>query len=264
MLHIARWPSRVASLRVQPSYLEVSVSTPSPSTPHSDRREFLAQIATATVALAGTACAAGTAASAADAPPAPAPASRPMAIPPATGNDAWTTRITGKHCAVFDAPEIADGIVVTNAWVYLHSYAGVYGLADRDLSIVLVLRHHGIPMALDDALWEKYEIGRHEQVKDPSTKHWARRNIFWQTSPANGAGAEFTLDALRQRGAIMIGCALAARHFAGELASRTNQSSAAVHDEVRAHLIPGLELAPSGIFAVTRAQEAGCTFVRST
>jgi hypothetical protein len=34
--------------------------------------------------------------------------------------------------------------------------------------------------------------------------------------------------------------------------------------ELRAHLIPGLTLMPSGILAAVRAQEAGAAFIRST
>jgi hypothetical protein len=235
------------------------VSTSPSSTPASPRREFIARVATATAALAGTACASPAAAQAVA-----ASSSTPARGAPRDGNDAWAARITGKHRVVFDAPEIADGIVTVNAWVYLNSYENMYGLTDADLSVVVVIRHHAIAMAVDDALWEKYDLGHQARIKDPATKRWARRNIYWRTSPAGGSGSEFTLDALRQRGAILLGCALAARRFAGTIAEQTKQRAEDVHAEIRAHLIPGLELAPSGIFAVTRAQEAGCTFVRST
>lgn len=211
------------------------------------RRAFLARLAAAVAALAGGG--------------AVVPAAAAAAV---GGDDAWLTRLTGKHKAVFDAPEIADGIVVGNASVFYHSHTTARGLKDADLSAVVVIRHAAIPMALDDAMWEKYDAGKLLKLKDPSTGKWARRNQFWRAAPGDAANAPYTLDALRGRGAILLGCELALRRLSGRLAERTKQQPAAVRAELEAHLIPGLELAPSGIYAVTRAQEAGCSYVRST
>ncbi len=230
-----------------------------PARPATARREFLGQLATATVALAGTACAGGARVATAPAPVAATPAAPPR-VPP---NDAWAARITGTHKAVFDSPAINDGTVIANAYVYMMGYKDVYKLADSDLTAVLVVRHAAIPMAVDDELWAKYDLGRFAKVKDASTGRWARRNPFWKAAPGDKEGADFTLDAMRARGAILLGCSLAARHMASEIAGRTKQKTPDVFAEVREHLVPGLELAPSGIFAVLRAQEAGCSYVRS-
>jgi hypothetical protein len=223
-------------------------------TPAAARREFLGQLATATVALAGTACMGPRAMTAASAAPAPAP--KPT--------DDWTARLTGKHKAVFDSPEIDDGTGIANAYVFMMGYKDMYGLTDADLSTVLVIRHGAIPMALDDTFWEKYDLGREARIKDPATKKWARRNPFYKAAPGDTENAAFTLDALHARGTILLGCGLAAGFMAGRIARKTGQTQAAVMGELRQHLVPGLELQPSGIFAVTRAQEAGCSYVRST
>jgi hypothetical protein len=152
---------------------------------------------------------------------------------------------------------------VANAFVFMKGYHDMYKLADSDISVVLVIRHEAIPMAVDDELWDRYEFGRDAKVKDPKTKKWTRRNPFWKAAPGDPNGAELTLDALRERGVILIGCGFAASYLASKIAARTKAPMADAMAEVRAHLIPGLELAPSGIFAVTRAQEAGCAYVRS-
>lgn len=228
---------------------------PSPPT---DRREFIGRLATAAVALSATACA--SAAGAAATGPAPAPSSRP----PVKWDDAWTSRITGKHKAVFDAPEIADGTVVANAYVWMKGFKDVYGARDDEMSAVLVIRHGGIAMAMDDTYWEKYELGRANKVKDPGTKKWAKRNPFLKPDPADAASAPFTLEALAARGAILLGCNLAAMGMAAELAEKLKRPVDEMRAEVKSHLIPGLTLAPSGVFGVMRAQEAGCTYIRST
>lgn len=226
-----------------------------------DRREFIGQLATAAVALAGTACA--TAGGAVQSAPAPVPA------PPAPRvavkwDDAWTRRISGTHKAVFDAPEIADGTIIGNAVVWMKGYKDVYGLLDDEMSAVLVIRHGAIAMAMDDAYWEKYDLGKANKVKDPATKKWARRNPFWKPDPSDPGNAPFTLEALNGRGAILLGCNLAAMGMAAELGEKLKRPVEEMRAEVKAHLIPGLTLAPNGVFGVMRAQEAGCTYIRST
>ena len=214
------------------------------------RRAFLGRLAASIVALGAT--------------------GRPLAAAGRTldrspvADDAWTARLTGKHKAVFDAPEISEGVVVANAWVFLHSYTTAERLSDAELSAVVVIRHAAISLVLDDAMWAKYDVGRHVKLKDPATKKWARRNVFWRAAPGDDAKAGYTLDALRARGVTLLGCELALKRMIGTIAKRTSQQPAAVGAELRAHLIPGLELAPSGIYAVTRAQELGCSYVRST
>jgi hypothetical protein len=50
-----------------------------------------------------------------------------------------------------------------------------------------------------------------------------------------------------------------ALHFmAGQAADKAKADVQDVYAELRANLVPGVTLMPSGIFAVTRAQEAGC------
>ena len=63
-------------------------------------------------------------------------------------------------------------------------------------------------------------------------------------------------------GGIVLGCNLA---FSFEVVPRFqkagNLTPEAARAEALSHLLPGVILQPSGFFAVTRAQEAGCQFV---
>ncbi len=56
-------------------------------------------------------------------------------------------------------------------------------------------------------------------VKNPTAKQWALRNPFWAPDPKDTESADY---------------------------------------ELRRHLLPTVTLQPSGIFAVMRAQVAGC------
>ncbi len=231
------------------------------------RREFLGQLALSAVAIAGTACApAATATHTAPAPQHAAPAAPAPATPaaPAKWDDSWTARITGKHKGVFDCPEIGEGALVGQAYNYYASMKQVYDISDAEISAVLVIRHAAIPLALDDEMWAKYEIGKMEKYKDPVTKKWATKNPFYKASPEQKGMAPYTLDAFIQRGAILMGCNLAFMGMASQIAQQSGQERNGVRDELKAHLLPGLTLAPNGIFAVMRAQEAGCSYIRST
>ena len=242
----------------------------SSSTPTTSRREMLGQLAATAVTLAGAAaCASAPAAQPSQATQQPRPTDGAAPAPAAAApkfDDSWAAKLEGaKHKAVFDAPEIADGTILANVYVYLLSYGNVYGLQDADIQPVLVIRHAAIPMALDDAMWEKYELGRHAKVKDPETGKWARRNPFATEGVGAAKGMKgYSLQGLHERGAMLLGCNLAFMNQVGVIARRTKQERAAVREELRAHLVPGLTLAHSGVFAVMRAQEAGCTYIRST
>ncbi len=241
----------------------------SPSAAASPRREFLGQLATAAAALAATACVSG-AGTAAAATQAPAPASDLPQLPPMPPlpklefDDAWTNRLTGKYRAVFDSPDIEDGTAVFNAYSYMKGFEDMYKIGDADVNAVIVIRHKAIPMILDDELWARYRLGEWAKVKDPTTNRWALRNPFWAPDPKDKSSADYALQTLVKRGVVLLGCALATRGMAGILASKSKDNPDAMFDELRRHLLPTVTLQPSGIFAVMRAQVAGCHYMRST
>lgn len=235
----------------------IDTATESPTA----RRDFLGQLATAAVVLAGSACGAPVVAQSGAAP---APKRAPIASP--KWDDSWVARVSAaKHKAVFDAPDVAEGTVVANAFVFMMTYHQMYATADADTVPVLVMRHGGIPLAFGDALWERYELGKELKIKDPATGKWAKRNPWQRYDPNDKDGFPgFSLEDLAKRGAVLLACNLAANNRAAVIAKRTNQDRDAVVAEVRANLVPGTILMPSGVLATIRAQEAGAAFVRST
>ena len=122
-----------------------------------------------------------------------------------------------------------------------------------------------MPLLLADALWDRYELGARVKLRDERTGKWARRNPFAVVDPADPhAMPGLSLEALHARGALLLACNLALMNLGGQLAAKTKGDAAAVRAELRAGLLPGVELVPSGVFGVMRAQEAGCTYMRST
>jgi intracellular sulfur oxidation DsrE/DsrF family protein len=72
------------------------------------------------------------------------------------------------------------------------------------------------------------------------------------------------IDALHKRGMISLVCAIAAGNVARSLAEKSGRNADEVRDEVRANLVPGAILVPSGIYALIRAQNAGCAYMQGT
>jgi hypothetical protein len=179
---------------------------------------------------------------------------------------------------VFDAPEIADGTALHQARSWMAGYAEVYAARDADMSAVIVVRHAAIPMVLDDTLWSRYEVakqlanpdeGEPVVLKDPASGELPRRNPFLSANakPGDRYGVIWPdggLDALIGRGAIVLACNLALRRAVSIVAKADRVSPDAARATVLAHLVPGVVVMPNGIFAVTRAQEAGCRYIRAT
>ena len=64
-----------------------------------------------------------------------------------------------------------------------------------------------------------------------------------------------------EEGAIILVCDFALGHLAGRLATKANAEKEPVLAEMRASLVPGAVLVPSGIFDAAQAQNAGCAFI---
>jgi hypothetical protein len=177
-------------------------------------------------------------------------------------------RITAKHRAVFDSPEIGEGIALYHAMSYLGSVKAVFGTGDSDASVVVVLRHAAVPLLFNDAMWAKYDIGAETKTTDSHTKKPATRNVYYQRVDANGnpVGDErpsSMIRSLTSRGVIFVGCDLATRGFSSRMARKTKQEPSAVYEELKRNLVPGVTLMPTGVFATLLAQERGCSLMKS-
>ncbi|MEO8333801.1 MAG: hypothetical protein ABI664_02430 [bacterium] len=230
--------------------------------PSSHRRDFLAQVATAAAVMAGTACAAPLSAAGMQG------SSSTGASRTAPFNDAWTRRVTGaKHKAVFDSPGIEDGLALSHATFFMQGYREQFGEGGDDVVPVVVLRHFGTVIAMNDLLWEKYALGERMKVKDPRTGKDALRNPFLHVSKDDKdahVSPEASLEGLLASGAVLLACNKAAMRYAGQMAQKFSRDPEEVRAEVRANIVPGVMLQPSGIYATLRAQDAGCAFLKST
>lgn len=218
------------------------------------RREFLGTLATGAAALGiGSML---------------SPLDLHAAIPSGNQNwedaDAWFNKINGKHRIVFDVTKPHE--MMPFAWprVYLMTN-GATGTPEKDCSVVVILRHDAIGYAMPDAMWAKYKFGELFKAEDPATKAPSVRNPFWK--PAKGAfkipgfgEVPIGIDELQASGVMFCVCNAALTVFSSAVAQMTNGDANAIKKEWVDNLLPGIQVVPSGVWAVGRAQEHGCAY----
>ncbi len=220
--------------------------------PRPDRRAFLESVTLGAAAIAASMTAAPMMSAMAES----VPARKGTSAGP--WSDAWLDGIKGTHKQFFDGVTINDGFAMVFAAGFLNLNKEVYGLSDHDLTAVVGLRHLAMLMALSDAMWEKYGIGKAFTVTDPATKAIATRNPFLHKEGMPLPGSD--IPTLVSRGVIFTVCNVALTVLSGKVAAAAGVSADDAKKEWVAGLVPGTTLVPVGVLAVNRAQEKGCTY----
>jgi hypothetical protein len=167
--------------------------------------------------------------------------------------DAWFGRIKGKHRMIFDAPEPNNGMVAIWPRVYLNTMAATW---PGPVTAVIILRHAGLALALGDAVWAKYGIGDTFGIKDGDAP--AKRNPYATITglPIAGLG----IAELLKSGVLVGACDVALTIYSSGAAKKMGLDPDAVKKEWIAGLLPGVQVVPSGVLGVARAQELGCGY----
>lgn len=177
---------------------------------------------------------------------------------------AWLDRLKGKHRAVFDSPELSEGSALFRAVLWRDQHKEVFGTDPADMNAVIVIRHAAIALAMSDAYWERFDIGKEVKIKDPKTRKWSKVNPI-RANPADTPPkwADYSLERFMAQGGTALACNLAFGEVIWRFQNEHKPRLARPDAEklAREHLIPGVTLQPSGIFAVLCAQEAGCNYI---
>ena len=219
------------------------------------RRGFLGRVAAGAAALGLGSVVSPVAAAAETAGVAPTRAADPMF-------EAWLNKITGKHKSLYDSPEPNDGFCFIWARVWLNTCNATYGTTDADNSAAIVLRHASAPLALTDAMWAKYHLGEVAKMNDPKTSAPSMRNMFHKMAAADQLLPGYGVDELLAKGVLIGVCNVAITLLSGMVAAKMGggMTGDAVKADWVANLIPGVVVVPSGVLAVNRTQEKGCTY----
>jgi intracellular sulfur oxidation DsrE/DsrF family protein len=178
--------------------------------------------------------------------------------------DAWFSRIKGKHRIVFDVTRPNGTFPFAWPKVFLMTNQAT-GTSENENTAVVILRHDGIPYAFEDRLWAKYKFGELFKADDPATKAPAVRNPFWKPKAGDfkipGIGnVDIGINQLQDSGVMFCVCDVAMTVFSAVVAQGMNQDAAEVKKDWLAGLLPGVQVVPSGVWAVGRAQEHNCAY----
>lgn len=178
--------------------------------------------------------------------------------------DAWFNKINGKHRMVFDVT--GPHGIFPFAWsrVFLVTNQQT-GSPEKDTNVVVVLRHEAIPFAMEDRLWAKYKLGEAKKIIDPSTGAPSVRNMFWQPKPGDfnipGIGdAHIGINELQSSGVMFCVCNMAIHVLGNVIGAQSGTDPNEVIKDVLSGILPGIEIVPSGVWAVGRAQEHKCSY----
>jgi hypothetical protein len=187
--------------------------------------------------------------------------------------DAWFKKLDGKkHKIVFDATNPHEAMPFIWPAVFMMTNQAT-GTAPKDQGIVVILRHEAIPFAFEDKLWSKYNFGQVFKAgelggafKAADYKTAANtRNPLWHPKDGDfqvpGFGnVNIGINQLQDMGVMFAVCNAAMTVYSAALAQGMNMKGDDVYNEWKSGLLPGVQIVPSGVWAVGRAQEHGCAY----
>ena len=177
-----------------------------------------------------------------------------------TAFQSWLEGIRGKYRQVYDAPSANNGFALIWSHVFLLTAAQGYAVPESEVGVVLVLRHAAIPIAFNDAAWEKYRLGEHFKINDPATKGPALRNPFANIKPGDMPLPEAAAEKLLARGVMIAVCNTAIHHQSARIAQQVGVPHETVKQDWLGAVLPGIQVVPSGVLAVNGAQAKGCSY----
>lgn len=174
---------------------------------------------------------------------------------------AWPARLRGSSRAVFDSPNLEEGVAFHRACMWRDQLKEVYGTPREDVTPVVVIRHQAIPLIMNDEHWDALDVGKKAKIKDPKTRKWIRTNPIMSAAPdAPAAFVDYTLPKFLATGGIVLACGLAFGRIVSQYEKQHKLSRDDADKRARERIVPGVVLQPSGFFAVLKAQDEGCRY----
>lgn len=194
--------------------------------------------------------------------------------------DAWMNEVRGEHRSFFDFNAHKMGVPLLHVLNYLSTYQAAYGAANGTVGAVASLYGVGggssISMGFDDFIWQKYGLGEYAGLRDANGRAYTR-NVFNSPTEADGhlLATAMNIPTIAPFGGAIVGCAIPNLQKMGtkflmcnnalgawtfELEARGKGTQAAINDELRAHLLPGVTIVPAIVIAIEKAQAAGMAY----
>ena len=174
--------------------------------------------------------------------------------------EAWLNKMTGKHKMLYDMPEPNSGFGFAWARIFLNTTNETYGTTDAENTVVIVLRHNAIPFGMKSDMWPKYKLGEFFKINDAATNAAAARNPFAYVKPGDLPFPGMAVDELVAKGVLFGICNMALTFYSAQMAKKTAMQAETIKKDWVANLLPGVQVVPSGVIAINRAQEKGCAY----
>jgi len=181
---------------------------------------------------------------------------------PKEPSNKWLEGLTAKHKQFFDAPTTNGGVPLVHVMNYFDTYNKAFNVKDADIDAVLTFYGATTFYGLNDAAWAKYQIGEFLETNDATGKP-ATANP-WRAAPVvlGMTLPQASLESLHKRGATLILCNNALTIFSAMLAQKRGLDPKAVYEDMRANILPEVDLVPGMVVAIEQAQRAGLSYHR--
>jgi len=205
-----------------------------------------------------------------------------LAAAESAGSDGWIDEVKGTHRTLFDFPQHKNGFPLLHILNYLNTYAAAYKTTPGQVGAVGTFYSVGaqasIPLAFNDSIWAKYELGAYTGLKDADGKPYTR-NVFNKPTPndlhlllkavdlpmiaaLSDAMPAIGIESLQKMGTKFILCNNALGIWTLELEARGKGKAQDIDKDLRANVLPGVTIVPAMVIAIDKAQEAGIKYNR--
>ena len=197
-----------------------------------------------------------------------------------SASNEWIQEVKGVHRCLFDFPQHKNGFPLLHILNYLNTYSTAYKAAPGQVGAVGTFYAAGsqasIPLAFNDDIWAKYELGSYTGLKDATGNPYVR-NVFNRPTAKDlhllmhamdapmipalaDAMPALGIESLQKMGTKFILCANALGIWCLELEARGKGKASDIDKELRANLLPGVTIVPAMVVAIDQAQEAGIKY----
>lgn len=141
----------------------------------------------------------------------------------------------------------------------MNAYDFSLGPTQGNLATLAVLVGDSVILALNDAIWQKYDIGPRFDLARTNVYYYAKSKLEPSVSPNDPKGLyqDWSAQAVLKRGGSFMVCHNALSFIASAMAKKSRVNFDDVLADMRQNLMPGFLLVPAGLMAVQLAQENG-------
>ena len=173
----------------------------------------------------------------------------------------WVSKVKGTKKLDYDGTTFNKGFPVHWNWAYYQSNIDMK-VPESEITTISVFRAMGILPAFKSALWKKYKFGEFFKVNDPKTGKPSLRNFVDAPQKGDLPGGGVTgISEMLEKGSLFCVCGAATKIISGIFAKKMNLDADEVYQDFENHIIDGIQIVPTGVWALGEVQAKGCGYI---